>query len=220
MILVLRRLFLVATPLALAVVLWFHPPGGEPDEVFEGVRPDVGAWLFVHTAFLFFIPLMAFAAYLLLGGLQGRAATVSRVGLILFLVFYTAYEVTIGLGTGILVDYAADLPAAEQAAVADAIQHYNGDAVVGDPVSVALILGLVGWMVAMLAAAMAFRRAGASWLIVALLALAALFAIHPPPVGPAALVCFAAAAVLIERWRSLRARRATGVPAAPEAIAT
>jgi hypothetical protein len=220
MILVFRRLFLVATPLALAVVLWFHPPGGEPDEVFEGVRPDVGAWLFVHTAFLFFIPLMAFAAYLLLGGLQGSAATVSRVGLILFLVFYTAYEVTIGLGTGILVDYAADLPAAEQAAVADAIQHYNGDAVVGDPVSVALILGLVGWMVAMLAAAVAFRRAGASWLIVALLALAALFAIHPPPVGPAALVCFAAAAVLIERWRSLRARRATGVPAAPEAIAT
>jgi hypothetical protein len=220
MILVLRRLFLVATPLALAVVLWFHPPGGEPDEVFEGVRPDVSAWLFVHTAFLFFIPLMAFAAYLLLGGLQGRAATVSRVGLILFLVFYTAYEVTIGLGTGILVDYAAGLPAAEQAAVADAIQHYNGDAVVGDPVSVALILGLLGWMVAMLAAAVAFRRAGAGWLIVALLALAALFAIHPPPVGPAALVCFAAAAVLIERWRALRARRATGVPAAPEAIAT
>jgi hypothetical protein len=220
MILVFRRLFLVATPLALAVVLWFHPPGGEPDEVFEGVRPDVGAWLFVHTAFLFFIPLMAFAAYLLLGGLQGSAATVSRVGLILFLVFYTAYEVTIGLGTGILVDYAAGLPAAEQAAVADAIQHYNGDAVVGDPVSVALILGLVGWMVAMLAAAAAFRRAGAGWLVTALLALAALFAIHPPPVGPAALVCFAAAAVLIERWRALLARRATSVPAAPEAIAT
>jgi hypothetical protein len=220
MILVFRRLFLVATPLALAVVLWFHPPGGEPDEVFEGVRPDVGAWLFVHTAFLFFIPLMAFAAYLLLGGLHGSAATVSRVGLILFLVFYTAYEVTIGLGTGILVDYAAGLPAAEQAAVADAIQHYNGDAVVGDPVSVALILGLVGWMVAMLAAAAAFRRAGAGWLVTALLALAALFAIHPPPVGPAALVCFAAAAVLIERWRALLARRATSVPAAPEAIAT
>jgi hypothetical protein len=47
-----------------------------------------------------------------------------------------------------------------------------------------------------------------------------LFAIHPPPVGPGALVCFAAAAVLIERWRALLARRATSVPAAPEAIAT
>jgi hypothetical protein len=31
--------------------------------------------------------------------------------------------------------------------------------------------------------------------------MAALFAIHPPPVGPIGLVCFAAGAVLVERWR-------------------
>ena len=80
----------------------------------------------MHTVFLLFIPLMAFAAFLLLRGLQSRAATVSRVALIVFLVFYTAYEVTVGLGTGILVDYANGLPAAEQAAVADAIQHSTG----------------------------------------------------------------------------------------------
>ena len=36
-----RRLFLVATPLALAVVLWWHPAGGE--NVYEDVRDDVGA---------------------------------------------------------------------------------------------------------------------------------------------------------------------------------
>ena len=65
----LRRVFLVATPLVLAVVLWFHPPGGDHG-VYEGVRHDAGAWLSVHTAFLLFIPLMAFAAFLLLGGLQ------------------------------------------------------------------------------------------------------------------------------------------------------
>ena len=53
MIRILRLIFLVATPLVLAVVLWFHPPGGET--VYEGVRDDVGEWLFVHTAFLFFI---------------------------------------------------------------------------------------------------------------------------------------------------------------------
>jgi hypothetical protein len=218
----LRRLFLVATPLALAVVLWFHPPGGD-NGVYEGVRDDVSAWLFVHTVFLFFIPLMALAAFLLLSGLQSRAATVSRVALILFLVFYTAYEVTVGLGTGILVDYANDLPAAEQAAVADAIQYYNEDAILGDPASVSLILGLLGWVVAMLAAAVAFRRAGAGWPVTLLLGLAAAFAIHPPPVGPAALVCFAAAAVLIERWRARDARAvvegASGA-AAPGGIAT
>ena len=217
----LRRMFLVATPLALAIVLWFHPPGG--DNIYEGLRDDVGAWLVAHTVFLLFIPLTAFAAYLLLSGLQSRAATVSRVALIFFLVFYTAYEVTVGLGAGILVDYANGLPAAEQAAVADAIQDHTGNAILGDPVSVSLVLGLVGWVVAMIAAAVALRRAGASWPVTVLVGVAALFAVHPPPVGPAALVCFAAAAVLIERWRARDAalvdRPATGA-VTPEAIAT
>jgi hypothetical protein len=192
--------FLVATPLMLAVVLWFHPPGGE--DVYEGLRDDVDAWRFVHTVFLLFVPLMAIAAYVLLNGLQSVAATVSRVALIFFLCFYTAYEVTIGLGAGILVDYANGLPATEQAVVADAIQHYTQDDLLGDPVSVALLLGLLGWVVAMVAAAIAFHGAGAGWPVTILLGVAAVFAVHPPPVGPVALICFAVAAALIERWRA------------------
>jgi lysylphosphatidylglycerol synthetase-like protein (DUF2156 family) len=198
----LRLIFLVATPLALAVVLWWHPPGG--DEVFADVRHDVDAWLTVHTAFLLFTPFLGLAAFLLLRGLENRAATVSRVALVFFLVFYTAYEVTVGVGTGILVDYANGLPAAEQAVVADAIQDYNGNAILADadPVSVSLVLGFLGWVVAMLAAAVAIRRAGAGWPATLLLAGAALFALHPPPIGPIGLACFAGAAVLIERWRA------------------
>jgi hypothetical protein len=217
---ILRRAFLVATPLALAVVLWFHPPGG--DRIYEGVRDDVDAWLFVHVAFLLFTPLLAIATYLLLSGLESRAATVSRVALIFFLVFYTAYEVTVGVGTAILVDYANGLPAAEQAAVADAIQHYNRSAILADPMSIALALGLLGWVVAMIAAAVALRRAGAGWPATVLVGVAALFIIHPPPVGPAALACFAAAAALIERARPRDARAlAAGapVPAAPAGTA-
>ena len=202
----LRLLFLVVTPLALAVVLWWHPSGG--DDVYADVRPDVNAWLTVHTAFLLFIPLLGLAAFLLLSGLKSRAATVSRVALVFFLVFYTAYEVTVGVGTGILVDYANGLPADEQAAVADAIQAYNENDILADPVSVSLVLGFFGWVVAMLAAAVAFRRAGADWLATLLLAGAAVFAIHPPPIGPVGLVCFAAAAVLLERWRSRDAQAA------------
>ncbi len=208
----LRRIFLVATPLALAVALWWHPAGGT--EIYEDLRHDVGAWLFVHTTLLLFTPLLGIAAFLLLRGLESRAATLSRIALVFFLVFYTAYEVTVGLGTGILVDYANGLPAAEQAAVADAIQHYNENAILGDPVSIALVLGFFGWVVAMVAAAVAFRRAGAGWPTTILIGFAALFAIHPPPIGPIGLACFAAAAVLIER---ARARDARGVvlPAAP-----
>ena len=205
---VLRRLFLVAVPLVLAVALWWHPAGGS--EVYADVRDDVGEWLFVHTTVLLFTPLLGLAAYLLLSGLESRAATVSRVALVFFLVFYTAYEVTVGLGTGVLVDYANGLPAAEQAAVADAIQHYNGNGILADP-SISLVLGFFGWVVAMLAAAVAFRRAGAGWATTVLVGCSALFAVHPPPTGPIGLACFAAAAWLIEGARA-RAADAAAVP--------
>ena len=196
----LRLSFLVVTPLALAVVLCFHPPGGP--NVYEDVRDDVDAWVFVHIVLLLFLPLIVLATYMLLDGLESRAATVSRVALLFFLAFYTAYEVTVGLGTGLLVDYANGLPAAEQEAVADAIQELNRNAILADPASLSLIVGVLAWAVALVAAAVAMRRAGAGWATTVLLGLAAFFAIHPPPVGPAALICFAAAAVLIERRRA------------------
>jgi hypothetical protein len=201
-----RRLFLVLVPVALAVALVPHPPGGE--DVFEGVSPDVDRWLFVHTTTLIFFPLLGIAVFWLLNGLKGTAATVSRVALVFFLVFYTAYEVTVGVGTGFLVDYANGLPPEEQAVVADAIQDYNRNGVLAEPVSISLILGFLGWVVAMAAAGFAFRKAGASWPITILVAGAALFAVHPPPVGPIGLASFVAAAVLIERWRAREARAA------------
>ncbi len=63
----------------------------------------------------------------------------------------------------------------------------------------------------MVAAAVAFRRAGAAWPLTTLVGLAALFAIHPPPIGPIGLVCFAAACVLVELARA----RDAAVPASP-----
>jgi hypothetical protein len=195
-----RRLLLVAIPLALAVVLYWHPPGGT--NVFEGVRPDVDDWLFVHVALLLAFPLLGLAAFQLLRGVESRAATVSRVSVVLFLVFYTAYEVTIGVGTGVLVDYANGLPPAEQAAVADAIQDYNRNWIVAEPASIAMIVGFFGWVVAMFAAAFALRREGASWVVTSLVAGAALFAIHPFPIGPVGLVCLAAASLMLDLRRA------------------
>jgi hypothetical protein len=194
-----RRALLIAGPLVLAVVLWWHPAGGE--NVYEGVRDDVDAWLFVHTAFLLVTPLLGIAAFVLLQGLSSRAATVSRIALVFFLVFYTAYETSVGIGTGILVDYANGLPASEQAVVADAIQDYNRNPILTDP-SLSMVAGALGWIIAMIAAAVAFRREGAGWSLTLLIGFAAVFAIHPPPIGPVGLVCFAAAVVLVERNRA------------------
>jgi hypothetical protein len=202
-----RRSFLVVVPLVLAVALLFHPAGGE--NVYAGVRDDVDAWLAVHTVFLFAVPLLGIAAYVLLAGLDSVAATVSRIALVFFLVFYTAYEVTVGVDTAILVDYANGRSAEEQAVLGRAIQDLNRDSLVSDP-SVALVLGTLGWVVAMLAAAVALRRDGIGWPAAVLVGLAALFAIHPPPLGPIGLVCFAAGALLVER---ARARERTGAVA-------
>lgn len=204
-----RCALLVTAPLVLAVALWWHPPGGEV--VYEGVRNDVDAWLLVHTAFLLATPLLGIAAFVLLHGLSSRAATVSRVALVFFLVFYTAYESNVGVGTGVLVDYANGLPAAEQAVVADAIQDYNRNAIITDP-SLSMILGTLGWITAMIAAAVAFRREGAGWPVTLVIGLAAVFAIHPPPIGPLGLVCFAAGVVLVERSRARDATAATSPP--------
>ena len=212
----LRNVVLAVPLLVLAVVLWWHPPGGE--DVFEGVSPDAGAWLAVHTVTLLAFPFLGLAAFALLRGVESPAATVSRVAVVLFLVFYTAYEVTVGVGTGILVDYANGLPAAEQAVVADAIQDLNRNWIVAEPASIAMIVGFLGWVVAMFTAAYALRREGAPRSVMLVVAGAALFAVHPPPVGPVGLVFLVAAGVLVERWRA-RVREVEASPAAVGAAA-
>ena len=193
----LRRAFIAVPPLALAGVLLMHP-NDEGDTIYESVRPVVDNWILVHIALLLAFPFLVLAAFMLLGGLRGRAATVARLALVFFAVIYTGWEVMVGLSTGILTDYANGLPAAEQAAVAGAIQDFNEHWVT----QVALVVGFAGWVVAMVATAIAARGAGARWPAVALLGLASAFVIHPPPIGPAALVCFAAGALLLERARA------------------
>jgi hypothetical protein len=199
----LRRAFLVTTPLALAVLLTFHPPGGDP--VYEAVSPDADAWLAVHVGMLPFLALLPLAMYTLLRDLHGRAATVSRIALVPFMVFYTFWETVVGVATGVLARYANGLPAADRQPIADAIQDLNRNWLIGDP-SVFGAIGAVGWIVAAIAAAFALRRAGAGQGAVLLVGFSSLFVVHPPPIGPIGLASFAAGAVMVERFIARRAR--------------
>jgi hypothetical protein len=208
----LRRAFITVPPLVLAGTLLMHP-NDEGDTIYESVRPVVDNWILVHITLLLAFPFLVLAAFMLLGGLRGRAAAVARVALVFFAVIYTAWEVMVGLSTGILTDYANGLPAVQQAAVAGAIQDFNEHWVT----QVALVVGFAGWVVAMVATAIAARGAGARWPAVALLGLASAFVIHPPPIGPVALVCFAAGALLVERART-RAIAPTATEQTPAAV--
>ena len=95
--------FLIGVPLLWAILLLFHP-GGEGDQIYLDVQDKVTRFLVVHIGMMIFIPLMAVVIYLLLRGVEGPAAWVSRIALVPFVVFYSAWEALQGIGVGILVD--------------------------------------------------------------------------------------------------------------------
>ena len=186
---------LVGVPLAWAALLWFHPDV-DPDRVYESLRDQVDTYLVVHVGTLVFIGLMGVALYLLVRDLPGRAATISRLAIGPFVLFYAAWETVIGLAIGVLVQHANDAPARERPAVADAIQAVGGNVIVGDA-GILLAIGALAWITAVIAAAVALHGAGAPLLAVILVGLSAVVVSHPPPIGPVGLVCFAAAAGVI-----------------------
>ena len=204
----LTELLLPATATALAVLLLFHPQFD--GSVYEGLRGETTRWLVVHIGLAVGAGLMALAGYTLIAGLAGRAATVSRCALAVFPIFFIAWEGTLGIGTGILVDQANGLAADDRAPVAEAIQDYFDS-----PVLLGLsAIGNTAWIVAMIAAAVAFRRAGAGVALVGLVGLASLFVLHDAgPVGAIGLACFAVAAVLAGRSRQAQPAGLSPVPA-------
>jgi hypothetical protein len=195
--------FLIATPLAWAALLLFHPLGS--GQVYDALRDQVTRWQIVHIGTLFFIGLMGVAVFLLVRDLPGRAARLSRFAAGTFVVFYGAWEAVAGLAVGALAQHTNGLPAGERAVGSDAIQSLYESPIVGD-FGLLNALGSLGWITAVLAAAVAVRQAGARRSAVALLAISALAVQHPPPVGPIALACFAGAVALIYRGSSLRAQ--------------
>jgi hypothetical protein len=190
--------FVIGAPAAWAVLLLFHPTGG--GEFYEVIDGNVAAWLTVHIGMGVFIPLFAGVVYLLLRGVNGTAATVSRIGLGVFAVFYAAWELVLGVGTGILTDEVNALPEAQQAAGADLTNSYGENGVIG----ALAIIGSIGLGVAMIGAAIALRgayRLGAAAIVLMLLAIP-LIAIHEPPFGPVGLALFIGAVLLLLRGQA------------------
>ncbi len=152
--------FLIAVPLLWAILLLFHP-GGEGDEIYLDMQDNVTRFLVVHIGMMIFIPLMAVAIYLLLRGVEGTAAWVSRIALVPFVVFYSAWEALQGIGVGILANELNGLPQADVALREDLVQDFAEHALIG-PFGVFGSIGSMGLIVATIAAGLAlYRHAGA-----------------------------------------------------------
>ena len=197
--------FLIGVPLAWAVLLLFHPTG-DGEDLYPVVGDEVTAWVIVHVGTLLFVPMIAAAVFLLLRGVEGRTAQVSRIALVPFVLCYVTFEVLVGIGVGLLSDEVNALPAGEQAAGAKVIEEFAD----GGLIAVFETVGSISLVVVLIAAGIAlWRRAGAPLAVPILLALAAVpMAFHVPPFGQVGLALFIAAVLLV-----VRARRAPSAAA-------
>jgi hypothetical protein len=193
--------FLIGVPLAWALLLLLHPTGEGEAITYADVRDEVTRWLIVHLGMVVFIPLMAGAVYLLVRGIESTAARVCRIALVFFVVFYGAFEVLVGVGTGILVDDINGLAAGDRAAAGPLVEQFNDNVLIRGTVGVFTSIGSVAFITAAIAAGVALRReAGAPLAVAVLLGLSGfLITAHPPPYGPVGLALFIAAVLLCVR---------------------
>jgi hypothetical protein len=202
--------FLIGVPLAWAVLLLF-PPTGEGD-IYPAVRDEVTPWLVVHVGTMLFIPLLAVAIYLLVRGIENTAVRVCRIALATFALFYTAWEVLMGIGTGVLVQDVNGLPAAERATGSNLVNEFTDNIFVRD-FGVFNVIGSLSLITATIAAGIALRgQAGVPVSVPILLGLCGfMISAHPPPFGPIGLVLFVAAVLVYARSQ---AAARTGAPLA------
>jgi hypothetical protein len=191
--LALRRVLLLAPPLALAAFEVIHP---QPDENPQALM-DVATWFAgFHVIQLVLTGFVAMSVLLLADSLAYAKAWAIRLGLGVFLVFFSAYDAVAGIGTGLAMRSARDLSAVQQKGVFDVVKDWPA---LGAPF-VLSIVGTLGWVAAVGALALAARRQGAprrEWILIGLGALV-LVGGHPFPVGTAAFGCFFLGALLHE----------------------
>jgi hypothetical protein len=108
-----------------------------------------------------------------------------------------------GIGSGIVAKEANGLSGAERDGVNAALETIPTNPLVGES-GLFCSIGSVAWVVAIAGAIIALRQAGARRSGLVLLSFGAIMVMHIPPFGPIALVCFSAAALLIESRREVR----------------
>ena len=184
---------MLAAPLLWVVVAILHPGGiGDEPAPYEGIADEANKWIFVHFAQLVLTPLLGLGVWMLLDGIRSLAATLARAFLVVWMVFFSAFDAIAGIAVGVLTRHANNLAGEERAAVVGAIDFLFQDSRLagGDNFSVLGILGQLSWVILVFAAIVALWRAGVSRLIFGATLLSVLFAAHagyPAAVGLVAL---------------------------------
>jgi hypothetical protein len=169
------HLVLLAAPLAWVVPAVLHPLG----EPYAGIAEETDTWIAVHVAQLVLAPLLAWGVWMLLAGIGSIAASVARTALVLWLVFFSAFDAVAGIATGVLSRHANSLAGDEREGVIRAVDFLFDDSkLAGGGFSILGNLGHLSWVVVAVAAGFALYRAGARRAVVAATFVSLLFASH------------------------------------------
>jgi hypothetical protein len=157
-----------------------------------------GWFALFHAIQLVLFPFLVLSIALLAQNLGVLGHWVTRLGLVLVLVFFSAYDAIAGIATGLAMRAARDLPAAEQNAVFEVVKDWPGF----DPAVFAIgIIAVIGTVLALAMLTIGARRRRVGRGPVILLAVATIAALggHPFPFGTVAFGCLFLAALWLER---------------------
>lgn len=191
----LRRVLILAPPLVLAVYEVFHP---QPDVTAAAVMEVAGWFALFHAIQLILFPFLVLSIALLAQNLGVFGHWVTRLGLVLVLVFFSAYDAIAGIATGLAMRAARDLPVAEQNAVFEVVKDWPGFDPAVFAIGAIAILGLV-MALAMLTVGARRRQVGRGPVILLAIATIAALGGHPFPFGTVAFGCLFLAALWLDR---------------------
>ena len=206
----------LAAPVLWGVIAILHPGGvGDEPAPYEGIADEANKWILVHFSQLVLTPIIAVGVWMMVDGIQSVAATVARAFLIIWTVFFSAFDAIAGIAVGVLTRHANALAGEERDAVVGAIDFLFRDSRLagGNNFSVLGNLGQFSWVVLVIAATVALWRAGASRLVVGATVLSVLFATHAGYMAAVGLIALFVAELLTFRARGAASTPREAVPA-------
>lgn len=146
-----------------AIAMVVHPHAG--DEPFASISAAADTWLLVHVLLFASLTLLGVGTFLLFDRGSGPAAFLGQVGAAIFTAFYVGYVAMVGLSSALIVRAGVGLSPEQQAGIDAALRYLLQEpAVMG-----VAVVGVIGFFVAVSAAAVVYRRRGVAVVPLALL---------------------------------------------------
>jgi hypothetical protein len=194
----LRRIFLLGTPLILGILELGHPLLDRVNPI-KMLAPISTWWIVLHLLLMPLFALMGYAIFILIRDINSPSATLCRYVTVIYISFAIGYDALVGLASGVLASNASTLTNAQQSILLEAMHQFY----ISPAITVSGYILVLSGIVSICAAAWSLYHAGVPLIPVIVLLGTVLTAYsHALPFGPLGSACFFIAALWIELvWR-------------------